>query len=269
MHPVIVQTKFFALNTLWIFIAIGILFGTHFLIKLSVRNGLKLQFISDNGWKMIFWSIVGARIFNILINLDTYFYEFSFKTLAQTLFIWDKGLNLWGAVIAFVIYFYQLCKEKDQDFFKWMDVMVPSAIVLLAVSHIGAFFDGINYGKPTDLPWGVNFENFQIKYTVPIHPTQIYAFIYSSAIAAALIGAKRLQKIIKLQKKGFIALSGVAAYNIFRFLEDFLRGDDVYLLFGQIRSTMVLSAITVIAASVILYLRYNNGRKNSKPKSKK
>lgn len=263
MHPVIFQTKYFTLNTIWIFIAIAIIAGVYSIIRLSVRNGLKLQFLSENSWKLLLYTLIGARLVNILLNFTTYFYEFDLKNFLQIFYIWDKGLNLWGGLLTFLLSFYLLCKKTDQDFFKWLDTFTPSAIILLSITHIGEFFEGVSYGKPTSLPWGVNFENFQIKYTVPIHPTQIYAFLYASGIAFLLTILTKSKKITDLPKTGFIGLFGIFVYNFFRFLEEFVRGDDVFEVFS-IRSTTILSLLAVIITGIIIYLRYNTAAKKMK-----
>lgn len=270
MFPELIQTKFFTLNTLWFFIGAGIIVGTIILIKLSVHNSLKIQFLSENAFKLILFSIIGARILSVIFNYEIYFSELSAKSFFQLFYFWDKGLDLWGALIAFIITFYFLCKENEQDFYKWLDVLVPSAIIALSLGHIGAFFEGINYGNETSLPWGVNFESPAIKYTVPIHPTQIYAFIYSISLGIGLIFLSKNHKIATLEKPGFIGIIGIIAYQFLRFLEEFVRGDDTILIFG-IRLPQIIALILAISAGIFLYLRYNKPEKklNHKTKTRK
>lgn len=226
------------------------------MIKLSVQEGLKLQFLSENSVKLILWMILGARVVNIAFHYKTYFYELSFKALSQLFFIWDKGLDVWGAVGAFAIALYFLCKKFDQDFWKWLDAMAPAIILGLAIGHIGNFFEGSNYGTPTSLPWGVNFESPSIKYAVPIHPTQIYAALYSTLIAFGLIFLNHTEKIKKISKSGFIGLLGATSYSLFRFLEEFARGDDAITILS-IRLPQIFAAIALISTSAIFFLRYN------------
>lgn len=257
MNPILFETKYFAINTLWLFITTGIIAGTYALIILAEKNNLKLQFLSENSLKLILWTIIGARVFAIIGNPQTYFYEFSIRTIFNVFYIWDKGLDFGGAILAFLIYFYIICKKNDQNFFKWLDVLIPSSLIAIAFGNIGSFFDGSNYGHETSLPWGVNFESPSIKYTVPIHPTQIYSFIYTSLIAASLILISRTEKISKLEKTGFIGITGIIAYNFLRFLEEFLRGDDAIIILG-IRLPQLIAILISISAGIFLYLRYNS-----------
>ncbi|MDP2642274.1 MAG: prolipoprotein diacylglyceryl transferase [Candidatus Peregrinibacteria bacterium] len=257
MNPVLFETQYFAINTLWLFIAAGVIIGVYTLIILAERNSLKLQFLSENSAQLLLWTLIGARIFGIIENYQAYFYEFSIHTILNIFYIWDKGLNFGGAAVAFLIYFFIICKKNDQDFFKWLDTLIPASLIAIAFGNIGTFFDGSNYGHETSMPWGVNFESPSIKYTVPIHPTQIYAFIYTSLIAAGLILTNRIEKISKLERTGFIGLLGITAYNFFRFLEEFLRGDDAIMILG-IRLPQLIAILIAISSGIFLYLRYNS-----------
>jgi len=205
----------------------------------------------------------------ILVNFDTYFYAFTWDNIIQVLYIWDKNLNVWGGFLAGLFYLYKICKREDQDFLKWLDVIIPSLIIGIAIVSLGAFFDGINYGKETSLPWGVNFENPSIKYTVPIHPTQIYSFIYATVIAVILILAGQRKDIEDENPSGLISIVGIFLFSLMKFLEEFLRGDDTLMLFDIIRVSQILTFIVLISSGIILFKRYNTSAKKLFKKRKK
>lgn len=265
MYPEFIQTKYFTINTLWIFFVAGLLIATYVFIKLSVKNRLKIQFISEHSWGLILWTIIGARILSLILNAQTYFYEFSYEALIKVLYIWDKGMSLTGAIIALIAYLYFICRKSDQDFWKWLDVLTPSVLLGLSIGYIGTFFEGTNYGEPTSLPWGVNFESPQIKYTVPIHPTQIYAFLYTITISITLMLVSKTEKIVNLKKAGFIGIIGITVFAFLKFLENFVRGDDTYLLFG-IRIPQIIAALVVISSGIFLYFHYNKRTNSNKLK---
>lgn len=266
MHPIIFQTQHLTLYTFWVFFGLAIISGTYSIIKLSKLNNLKIQFLSDNILSLLLVSIIGARIVSVIKNYQTYFYEFEVQEFVQILYIWDKGLSAWGGIIAFFVFFFYLCKKNNQNFAAWLDILIPSFIITIAISSLGAFFDGINYGKETSLPWGVNFESPNIKYTVPIHPTQIYSFMYSSALAVLLIILNQSAKIKEKKGQGFLAVFGILLFAILRFLEEFLRGDDTWLFFG-IRLPQIFAGLTILLAGIFLIKKYTHSENNNEPNS--
>ncbi|MFA5947917.1 MAG: prolipoprotein diacylglyceryl transferase family protein [Candidatus Gracilibacteria bacterium] len=262
MQQILFQTEYFTISTFWLFFIAAFISSTIILVKLADEKGLKIQFLSENSFKLIITSIIVSRIFGILFNFQTYFYEFSKETFLSIFYIWDKGFSFWALVFTFLIYFYKLCKKNEQEFFKWLDVFAPAIIFGIAIGNIGAFFEGINYGNETSLPWGVNFESPAIKYTVPIHPTQIYAFIYAITLFA---GAMMLSNYKRFKEKEFTGLLGLIlciAFFFLKFLEEFLRGDDMILLFDKIRLSQVLTLLATILFCIILYIRYNKRAKD-------
>lgn len=264
MYPILFQSSHFTIHTIWLFITASIIIGAYTLIKLSTKSSLKIQFLSDISWKLLLFYLIGARIVAIIVNHQTYLYEISKEAFFHLFFIWDKGLNLWGGFIAAGIYLYIACKKNEQNFLKWMDVIVPSVILAFAISHIGAFFEGIHYGRESSLPWAVNFESPEIKYTIPIHPTQIYAFVYSIALAVSLLFLSQYKKIKELDLPGIISIGGIGTYSFLNFLEQFMRGDDTWMLFGSIRVPQITNLLITISAGIILYLRYNSHKINKK-----
>ncbi len=261
MNPVIFSTPLFTLHTIWLFFAIAFVIFFYTIIRRAIHNGLKIQFLSENFLPLFLWSLLGARIFSLIENYQNYFFDFSLQSILPTLYIWDKGLSLWGGAIAFAAYLYILCKKNDQNFFKWLDSIIPSLIMSIGIWDLGAFFDGTNYGNESSLPWAVNFDSPAIKYAVPIHPTQIYALLYSALIVGILIFLEHQAKVQKLEKKGFIALCGINLYSFFFFLENFVRGDDTLMIF-DIRIPQILSLIVFISSGIFLYLRYNQAHKH-------
>ncbi len=266
MHPIIFQTKYFTLSTFWLFFAGAILLFAFLTIKLSTKRGLKIQFLSQHFWTALFWGLLGARIVALAVNYQNYFSEISRETLLRTLYLWDGKLSLWGGLTAFIIYFVIICKKHNQSFLKWLDVLVPSLIAALALGSLGAFFDGVNYGKETTLPWGVNFESPAIKYTVPIHPTQIYAFLYNSTLAIFFLALYKTKRIRESSTAGLLGITGLLLFSILRFLEEITRGDDTLIIHGFRLPFFTTTLAFLISAGIFIYILYNMARKPKKTK---
>jgi len=266
MHPIIFQTGSFTLNTFWVFFAIALVLCLYLLIQLVNQHNLKMQFLSTHFFVLVLITILGARIFGIIENFDYYFTDFSQERILDLFAIWDKNLNFWGAIGIFLLYFYFLCKRDDQSFFKWLDILVPIIITGIGIGSIGAFFDGINYGNETNMPWGVNFESPIVKYAVPIHPTQIYTFLYCTILAIVLFLSPRIKKLKDINLPGTVGLLGISIYSFLQFIEEFFRGDDALTIF-DIRISQIASLIVAILTGIFLYLRYNKHTKTITPNS--
>lgn len=262
MFPIILETKYFTIHSLWLFIAIALIVGTTIFIKIGTKNGLKLQFLTENALILLIASIIGARVFAILFNWNLFFYEYSWQTFIRIFKIWDKGLSLWGALLVGTITLYKLCKKNDQSLLKWLDSLVPAFLIAMAIACVGAFLDGSWYGNETTLPWGVNFESPAIKYTVPIHPTQIYTLLYSISIAVSAILLKDHKFF---EQSGKSAILSILIFNLFNFLNEFLRGDDITMVFGT-RLPQIVSAAIVIFSLIFYFIYYNKRGENLKNK---
>jgi phosphatidylglycerol:prolipoprotein diacylglycerol transferase len=85
----------------------------------------------------------------------------------------------------------------------------------VAVGRLGCFVAGCCYGRPTSLPWGVVFAQYDAQ---PRHPTQLYEATFHAVAAVALY---------KLQQAGLfrgnLIKLYIIAYAVYRFFSEFVR----------------------------------------------
>lgn len=249
MFPILLQIGPITIYSLWIFVALGIFFSLLIVHKLSKLRLVKLAFLGENSLLIFFSGLIMARLGFIIYNFQ-YFWEtvtVEGKFL-EPLYIWDKGLSIWGAIIGVILALYILSKRAHEDFLAWSDIMVVSILFGMAFANFGAFLDGRNYGIPSELPWSVIMD--PSKYAIPIHPVQIYAAIYSLLIGLILF---HLFQHRLFKKPGIISLMGLTGYSFMRFLEEFLRGDESVLLFDTIREAQVWSFLGLSFGGYMLY----------------
>ena len=55
-----------------------------------------------------------------------------------------------------------------------------------ALGRVGCLLVGDDYGEPSDLPWAIAFSDGAPPTHVPVHPTQIYEFLWLMPVAAFL-----------------------------------------------------------------------------------
>lgn len=245
MYPVLLQLGPFALHTLWISIAIAIVVAGSLFAFIAKRERLSVEPLLKHGWSLVLCTLIGSRFIFIICNYDLFWPEQAFDII-KIFFIWDRGLSLWGGVLFFLVRFFMLFRKEKELLLRYADALCSPFFFGYAIGKIGAFFDGTGFGVPTELPWGIAFESANVPYTVPIHPTQLYAVLYAALIGTAILF------LIRRYPKGHVALLAVWAFAVFRFLEEFVRGDDVTMV-ATFRLSQILAAALVIALGYFIY----------------
>lgn len=250
MYPVLLSIGPVTIYSLWIFIALGFFAALLIMNKLILKNRLQLKFISDHSLAIFFAGLIVARLVYVIKYHEFYFQELSTSSFFSIFYIWDKGLSAWGGLTGIGIgLLYFTYKEERENMSKWFDIFSVSVLGTISIINIGALLDGRNYGRETSLPWGVTIENSI--YAVPIHPTQIYATIYTGVIALVLYNLFN-NKIAK--DPWTISLIALGGYSFFKFLEEFLRGDESFMIFG-IREMQIFALLGIIIAIIIFFVK--------------
>lgn len=255
MHPALIEIGSVAISSLWFFVALGFLAVGILLIKLSLKNRLKLAFLTQHFFRIILWGLLFSRILYVLLNYEEYFLDFTWTEFLNVLTIWDKGFEFWGMAAGVIYAFYRYTKKEQESFLAWIDMLSLSLMGGLILGNIGAFLEGINYGHETDLPWGVTYQNFAVPYTIPVHPSQLYAVIYTSVIFGIFLTLFLKEK---MKEPGDITYWMILSYSALRFMEEFTRGEETWI-FLDLRFGQWIALSGIIFAGIMLILRYNKG----------
>ncbi|MBN2876736.1 MAG: prolipoprotein diacylglyceryl transferase [Bacilli bacterium] len=139
--------------------------------------------------------------------------------------------GLIGGLAAFIVLMKIFYKDDNKDMKKILNTLITGVVIAHAFGRIGCFFAGCCYGIPTDSFLGVIFPHGHAHEAYPdiaVYPTQLFesAFLF---ILFILLNKVKSFKNIELQ----IYLIG---YGVWRFLVEFIRGDDRGSLFGFIHT---------------------------------
>lgn len=130
----------------------------------------------------------------------------------------------------------------------------PIALAL-AVERFGCFLAGSAYGRPTDCPWGVVFNNalalawYRTPIGIRLHPTQLYECL----LAVLLFGLLQLGKRYQLAS-GVPILMLAAGYAFARYFIEFLRGDAERGLWGPLSIPQWFCALALLVSVILLTL---------------
>jgi prolipoprotein diacylglyceryl transferase len=118
-----------------------------------------------------------------------------------------------------------------------------------AIGRWGNYFNQELFGRPTNLPWGLEIapqhRPQQYVDSGTFHPTFLYESLWNLAVVAFILWLDRRFELVK----GSLFLVYLALYGLGRFLMELLRVDTTYRLLGLSRNGWV-ALIVAVAASV-------------------
>ena len=177
--------------------------------KLAKKRNIPKDVVYDFAVWLIPSAVIGARLGHILGNLGYYT-----KHPSEIIAIWHGGVALYGGILGAIIAAIIFCKKKNIRFYNLADIFVIPLAFGTIFGRIGNFINQELYGKITNLPWGVQFDNVVGKR----HPTQIYEAFGNFIIFFVLIWLWK--KNVKL---GIVFWSYLTIYSFIRFFAEFLR----------------------------------------------
>ena len=121
----------------------------------------------------------------------------------------------------------------------------PALAIGHALGRIGCFLVGDDYGRPTDLPWGVAFPQGLPPTAVPVHPTQLYEAILLVPLAWLLARWRRQGRPDTFVLGAYLTIAGTI-----RFLIEFVRVNVRVL--GILTVAHIASLLVAIAGGVLL-----------------
>jgi phosphatidylglycerol:prolipoprotein diacylglycerol transferase len=241
MHSTLFKIFGIPIRSYGLMMVVGFSVGLWRMTRVCKKRGIDPEKVYDLSLIVLLSGIIGSRIVYILLNRDT-------ESFRNFFAVWNGGLSFHGGVALALLAAFVYIKAYKLQYWKMADLFAPSLAIAYAFTRIGCFLIGCCYGAPTSLPWGVRFSEYGTL-TPPSHPTQIYASLANFAIFLLLI---RLEKMKR--KQGFIFVSYLGLYGLYRFLVEFLRkGYSAELWqFGLTQAQGVSLAMIIVSVVLIL-----------------
>lgn len=222
----------------------------------EARGGL-----ADDITTIALWAVpaglIGSRIYHVVTDYNRLYCgppSCEGSIWPDAFQLWRGGLGIPGGILFGLLGGLVVAKVKRWPIPELMDVCAPAIAVAQAIGRLGNWFNQEVYGRPTDLPWGLEIDtaNRQGGYEAfsTFHPTFLYEGLWNLALAYLLI---RLDKTGRL-KPGRIFALYVGGYFLGRLWVESLRIDTASELFG-LRVNTVLSLTVIAGVALFLGLR--------------
>ncbi|WP_246081795.1 prolipoprotein diacylglyceryl transferase [Nocardioides litoris] len=216
-------------------------------------------------WAVPF-GVVGARLYHVATDWKRYFGEGG--SPIEALYIWKGGLGIWGAVALGAVGAILWARRKNVRLGPVVDTLAPGVILAQAIGRWGNWFNQELYGKPTDLPWGLEIDpvNWPDGLVFPagttFHPTFLYEFLWNLGVLALLLWAEKRYRL----GHGRVFALYVMGYTLGRGWIEYLRVDsvqldDVYGLRFNVWTSIVLFLVGL--AGFVWSARRHPGREES------
>lgn len=218
----------------------------------------RMGYDPEKAWDFVFMAVIGG-----ILGAKLYYLFLNFPRLVESPMemILSRGGLVWygGFLLAAALVVWEVLRSK-LPLGRMADMVAPPLAIAYAVGRIGCFMVGDDWGRPTDLPWGVAFpegappttvtsiqQNFGIEVdpdmiarygeVIPVHPTQIYEVAISTLIFMVLWRVRRHPHAWGWLFMLWLVLAGAERL----FVEFFRAKDDRF--FGIITMAQIISLI--------------------------
>jgi prolipoprotein diacylglyceryl transferase len=199
----------------------------------------------DQVTTLVFWGlpagIIGARMYHNITDG---------RALADWHKVWEGGLGIPGGLLVGIAVGIWQMRRQGMDVAQALDAVVPAIPVAQAFGRLGNWFNQELFGRPTDLPWGLEidpaFRPPEFADQPTFHPAFLYEGLWNLLLAAVLVRVDRTGRLAK----GMILPLYVAGYGLGRFLVESVRIDAATQILG-IRVNHWMSAMAVLGGLAV------------------
>ena len=248
MHPVLFTLGPLHFYSYGLMIALGFLAANFLATRRAAVVGIDPARIQSVTLTALIAGLAGGRLAYVLLQWELYR-----NNPLEILRLDHGGLVFFGGLAAGLAGGIWAIRRAGMPVLRTVDLLIPPLTVAHALGRIGCFLNGCCYGKVTSLPWGR-------------HPTQLYEML-------ALLGIFFLLKRIERRnprpteavpsslprkcrsagapRPGTVLLAYGLSYGVWRFLVEFLRGDNPPVAWGLTVFQLISLGVVAVSAALL------------------
>jgi phosphatidylglycerol:prolipoprotein diacylglycerol transferase len=235
MYPIVFDHFGLQISSFGVMLALAFLVGTWICQIRMKEEGLDGELASVFLLYLMFGGIVGSKLYfaaDLSIRKDMDFWP---------LFLSRDGITFYGGLIGGFLMGALACRIHRVPLKIFTDCTAVVLLVGQGMGRIGCFLVGDDYGKVTDLPWGIAFPQGAPPTHDPVHPTMLYESAWLFLGAFVLWKRRRHSPYLWAE---YMMWNGVGRFPI-----EFLRINDPILL-GLTEPQVIAVALVVSGAAL-------------------
>jgi phosphatidylglycerol:prolipoprotein diacylglycerol transferase len=233
MYPVLFQVFGFPISSFGVMLAVAFLAGT-WLTALRMRE---IGLDPDGATTMLIYAMIGG------IGGSKLYYAVDMALRGELSFgpalFSRSGITFYGGLLGAIGAVWVGTRIHRIPTNRFFNCVCLAGAIGQALGRIGCFLVGDDYGRVTDLPWGVAFPEGAPPTLEPVHPTQLYESTWLFAVTGWLWMRRDRSPLLWAE---YLVLSGFG-----RFAIEFLRTNP-RVAFGLSEAQWIALALVAVGA---------------------
>jgi phosphatidylglycerol:prolipoprotein diacylglycerol transferase len=239
MYPTLFRIGTFEVTSFGVMVAIAALVGIWIFGRELVRSGLP-----EDGTNAAVAGVIGGLIGAKLLWTA----EHASEEPILSLLLSRGGMSWFGGFAGGILAGLIVMRRQRLPILTTLAAATPALAFGHAIGRIGCFLVGDDYGRPTDLPWGVAFPQGLPPTVVPVHPTQLYEMVALIAIGFLLLRWRREGMPDAVVLGRYLVLAGAVRFAI-EFLRVNVRVLGPFTVAHLVSGALVVVGIGILAAA--------------------
>lgn len=193
------------------------------------------------------FAAIGARLFSAITLISKSDQSFWRNLLYG-------GSVFYGGVIGGAVGLLIVCVRKQYEFLVFSDLFVTILPVGHAIGRLGCYLNGCCYGSLYNGIFAVNFAVNGVE--TMVFPTWFFEAGFCLALFAYF------QYIHKNNATGVRTAIYFISYSVYRYLIEFMRGDEIRGHIGLLSSSQLISIFMLLLGLIILYVSLKDNCEN-------
>jgi phosphatidylglycerol:prolipoprotein diacylglycerol transferase len=221
------------LQTFGICFALGFLAAGAVIARRLEEIGKPRDWAYEMGFAALVGGLVGGRIDYVIQNWDSVSGDVLGGLFGGTGLVWLGGVI--GGAIAVMLW----ARWRGFLELRMFDLAAPALALGNAIGRVGCQLSGDgDYGRATDMPWGMAFPEGTVRTLQEVHPTPVFETLAMGLVALALWSLRD-----RVRPGGLFALYLVLA-GAERLLIEFIRRNDDFVL-GLTEAQLISAAMVL------------------------